>query len=92
VNPIFPLAECQQRQDRTATTEFICVNPAGDHCGDILSQYAPDHCRVLDTGNDPDVTTALIASFDINIKYTLQSLCPVQRSPFFGRGLVGTIN
>jgi len=26
--------------------------------------------------NNPDITTALIASLDINIKYTLQSFCP----------------
>jgi len=36
------------------------------------SQYSFDHCRVFDTGNDPDIITALIASFDINIKLATQ--------------------
>jgi len=29
-------------------------------------QYASDHYWVFDTGNDPDITTALIAGFDID--------------------------
>jgi len=52
------------------------------------SQYSFDQCRVFDTGNDPDITTALIASFDINIKYMLQSFCPGHGSLALDGGLV----
>jgi len=31
-----------------------------------MFQNPPDHCRILDTGNDPDRTLALIAGFNVD--------------------------
>jgi hypothetical protein len=56
-----------------------------------VSQYGPDHYWVFDTGNNADITTAFATGLYLNAKYTLQSLCPSHRSPFFGNGLVGLI-
>jgi hypothetical protein len=56
-----------------------------------VGKYFLNNCRIFDTGNDPDITTAFTTGFYLNTKYTLQSLCPRHRSSFFGRRLVGLI-
>jgi hypothetical protein len=44
--------------------------------GAQVGEYFPDHRRVFDTGDDPDITTAFAAGFDIDIEHAFQSLCP----------------
>lgn len=53
-----------------------------------VSKYFPDDNGVFDAGNDAYITTALIASFNIDIENTLQPFCPGHRGTFFCRALV----
>jgi len=41
-----------------------------------VSEYLPDHNRVFNTSNDPDVTAAFTAGFYVNVENPLQPLCP----------------
>jgi len=36
-----------------------------------VGEYFPDHRRVFDTGDDPDITTAFAAGFNIDLKKLL---------------------
>ena len=38
-----------------------------------MGEYLLNHCRIFDTGDDFDASTAFITGFDINTEYTLQS-------------------
>ena len=37
----------------------------------VFLKQARSHRRVFDTGDDPDITTAFVAGFTINLKYPL---------------------
>jgi hypothetical protein len=41
-----------------------------------VREYLVDHCRVFDTGDDADITTAFAAGFDLDMEHAFQSLCP----------------
>ena len=36
-----------------------------------VSKYVPDHRRVFDTGDDPDITTALTTGFNVEVESTV---------------------
>jgi len=44
-----------------------------------VNKYLPDHCRILNTGDDLDLATTFTAGFDIYVKYPFQSLGPGHR-------------
>ena len=53
-----------------------------------MNKNLPDHHRVFDIGDDPDISPAFTAGFNINGKYPFQALGPGHRGPFLSRGLV----
>ena len=42
-------------------------------------RYHPDHCRVLNTRDDPDLAPAHLAGLDLNAEDPLEALCPGHR-------------
>ena len=44
-----------------------------------VSQYLPDHRRVFNTGDYPDLAAAFTAGFDVDIEHAFQTLCPLVR-------------
>ena len=42
-----------------------------------------DHCRVFDTGDDADLTTAFAAGFDIDMEHAIEALHPAHEGGRF---------
>lgn len=50
-----------------------------------MFQNLPDHRRVLDAGDHPDLATALLAALDLDTEHALEPLCPAHGTVPLGR-------
>ena len=67
------------RQQSCCCRSFIAIQ---------VGEYLLNNRWVFDAGDDLDITTALSAGFNINVKHALQALCPGHCCVAFGRSLV----
>jgi hypothetical protein len=67
------------------------VNVHGGGPGIQVVEDLLDDGRVFDAGDDLYRSAALATSFDVEVEYALQALCPRHRSVALGRGVVGDV-